>query len=248
MVSTSNSANNSLRRATVPHGVRVYAIGDIHGRADLLDRLTARIDADLHRNPVPHSIEIYLGDYIDRGPSSREVIDRLIARQRTHSVVCLKGNHESLVTDFIKHPEVLAHWQEFGALTTLMSYGLHPKFRPGAHEQVELAREFNLALPKSHREFFANLKLYFSCGDYFFVHAGVKPGIRLGKQREEDLLWIRDEFLSYEGWFGKIVVHGHTPVKRPDFRTNRINIDTGAYATGVLTGLILEDHYFNLVK
>ncbi len=151
MVSTSNSANNSLRRATVPHGVRVYAIGDIHGRADHLDRLTARIDADLHRNPVPHSIEIYLGDYIDRGPSSREVIDSLIARQRTHSVVCLKGNHESLVTDFIKHPEVLAHWQEFGALTTLMSYGLHPKFRPGAHEQVELAREFNLALPKSHR-------------------------------------------------------------------------------------------------
>jgi serine/threonine protein phosphatase 1 len=231
----------------VPEGVRIYAVGDIHGRADLLDQVFDRIDADLTANPVPHGIEVFLGDYIDRGPASREVLDRLVARSLTHRSVFLKGNHETYLASFVANPGLLKDWQRYGGLETLISYGIAPSINADMDTQARLAAALDQALPESHCRFLAGLKLSFTCGDFLFVHAGVRPGIPLAKQREDDLLWIRQDFLLYEGDFGKIVVHGHTPVSEPDLRRNRINIDTGAYATGRLTCLKLEDSRIDFI-
>jgi len=238
---------NSHKRPRVPAGVRIYAVGDIHGRADLLDALLKRIDADLEQNPISVAIEVYLGDYVDRGPASQAVVDRLVTRNRTFRAVFLKGNHEEYLTRFTISPTILDEWQQFGGLETLRSYGIVTPIKVGADAQEQLAAAFRQALPVSHRKFFDNLRPSFTCGDYFFVHAGVRPGIPLTKQREEDLLWIRREFLLCEEGFSKIVVHGHTPIREPDIRPNRINIDTGAYATGRLTCLKLEDDRIDFI-
>lgn len=224
----------------VPEGVRVYAVGDIHGRVDLLDKVLERIDADLKRNSVPHCLEVFLGDYVDRGPASRQVIDRLVERGRTHRTVFLKGNHESYLASFVGNPHILEDWKRLGGLETLMSYGLTPSINADASAQAQLASGFDQALPVSHRQFIRDLRSSFTCGDFFFVHAGIRPGVPLEKQNEEDLLWIRREFLLCEEHFSKYIVHGHTPVAQPDIRSNRMNIDTGAYATGRLTCLRLE--------
>lgn len=226
--------------ARLPDGTRIYAVADIHGRFDLLDQLFGRIDLDLERRPIQRAIQVFLGDYIDRGPASREVLDRLIERSRTHEMVFLKGNHETFVYEFLENPAVLGEWRRFGGLETLLSYGLKPVLNPTPAEQMELAHTFANVLPESHLQFLKALKPWFSCGDFFFVHAGVNPRVPLTEQLEEDLLWIRDDFLTADANFGKLVVHGHTPVAEPDIRSNRINIDTGAFATGRLTCLIIE--------
>ena len=150
------------------------------------------------------------------------------------------GNHEAYLRDFLKKPDILSVWRRYGGLDTLLSYGLAPRSEDDAQEQRELAAELDRILPPEHREFLSSLKQYFICGDFFFVHAGVRPGICLTEQSERDLLLIREDFLLCEDPFGKVVVHGHTPVPQPDVRPNRINIDTGAYATGRLTCLVLE--------
>jgi serine/threonine protein phosphatase 1 len=226
--------------ARVPENLRVYAIGDLHGRADLLEEMLARIDADLDERPVAAALQVFLGDYVDRGPASRTVIERLIARSETHRTMCLAGNHEVYLREFLRHPAVLDSWRHLGGLETLMSYGLRPSINPDAVEQAELSAGLNAAMPARHKRFLAALAPSFQCGDYFFVHAGVRPGIPLAQQDEEDLTSIREEFLASEDDFGKVVVHGHTPVQAPDVRHNRINIDTGAYATGRLTCLVLD--------
>jgi serine/threonine protein phosphatase 1 len=230
----------SRPRPRVPEGVRVYAIGDVHGRADLLADVFARIDADRGSFPIMKTIHVFLGDYVDRGPSSRDVIDLLIARGCKYPAIYLKGNHESFLIQFLKDPQVFVEWQPNRALPTLLSYGLVPSPNPDEQERAALASQLDQALPDSHRRFLEGLKLSFSCGDFFFVHAGVRPGIALADQREDDLLWIRDDFLLYEYPFEKVIVHGHSPVIAPDIRRNRIDIDTGAYATGKLTCLVLE--------
>jgi serine/threonine protein phosphatase 1 len=234
------SKRRTARHPRVPDGLRVYAVGDIHGRVDLLEQLLKGIDEDLKRTPVPQSVEVFLGDYVDRGPASRQVLDLLIERAKMHRTIFLKGNHETLLASFIASPATLGDWRRLGGLETLMSYGLAPLINADVRTQLELAGAFGKVLPPSHRKFLSDLKPSFTCGDYFFVHAGVRPGVALEKQREADLLWIRHEFLLCEENFGKIVVHGHTPVPQPDIRSNRINIDTGAYATGRLSCLVLE--------
>ena len=231
----------------MPDGIRIYAIGDIHGRADLLEQVLKRIDADLATHPAPHCIEVFLGDYIDRGPASRQVLDLLVARERAHRTVFLKGNHETFMTDFATKPFILENWQNLGGLETLMSYGITPSINADTADQVRLAAAFDEVVPESHRRFLRDLKLSFTCGDFLFVHAGIRPGIPLARQREEDLLWIRQEFLLCEDDFSKIVVHGHTPVAQVDVRPNRINIDTGAYATGTLTCLMLESDKMRVI-
>ena len=225
----------------------MYAVGDIHGRVDLLDQLLARIDADLAANSNAVGIEVYLGDYIDRGPNSREVIDRLVMRNQTFRAVFLRGNHETFLTGFTANPSILDDWLRLGGNETLKSYGFPVSIGRSADDHAQLAAKFDQAFPTSHRRFLGNLRSSFSCGDYFFVHAGVRPGIPIAKQREEDLMWIRQDFLLCEEEFGKIIVHGHTPVPEPDIRHNRINIDTGAYATGRLTCLKLEDDQLEFV-
>jgi serine/threonine protein phosphatase 1 len=224
----------------VPDDIRVYAIGDVHGRADLLAALFDRIDADLHANPIGRPVQVLLGDYIDRGPQSRQVLDLLVARRRQHDMLYLKGNHETFAAQFLSDPSALLSWKRVGGLTTLLSYDVPPPTRDGIESNERTAAAFRQALPESHSQLIKSLALTFVCGDFLFVHAGVRPGIPLAEQRQEDLLWIREEFLLHEEDFGKIVVHGHTPVLEADVRPNRINIDTGAYATGRLTCLVLE--------
>lgn len=232
---------NRVQRPSLPDGIRVYAISDIHGCAGLLQQMFTVIDNDLARlESAVQPIHVFLGDYIDRGPASRETIDLLIERGHKHRSVFLKGNHEVFMFEVLKDPTRLSDWKQYGGLQTLTSYGLRPTLNPDQEEQTELITEFAYKIPADHRSFFNGLRPRFVCGDFFFVHAGVKPGVPLEQQTEEDMLWIREEFLQSEQDYGKYIVHGHTPVKAPDIRPNRINIDTGAYATGNLTLLTIE--------
>jgi serine/threonine protein phosphatase 1 len=190
---------------------------------------------------------VFLGDYIDRGPASRQVIDMLIERGQHHEAIFLKGNHEAMLVDLLRDPEIFPTFKQYGGIPTLLSYGLVPSINPGREEQQVLIKELAQRIPPAHRRFLGSLRLKFSCGDFLFVHAGVRAGVPLSQQTEDDLLWIRDEFLSSDKSFGKFIVHGHTPVPKPDIRPNRINIDTGAYATGILTLLIIqEDRMFTV--
>ncbi len=232
--------SNGNAKPVLPYGTRVYAIGDIHGRADLLSDVLAEIDSDLSRSMPPNPIEVFLGDYVDRGPDSSKTIDLLIQRSRTRKTVFLKGNHEAHMLEVLQNSTKVEDWRQFGGLQTMISYGLQPSLKPDAKEQADLVRRLKAVLPNAHLRFLRELRSNFSCGDFYFVHAGARPGIPLDEQQETDLLWIRSEFLQSEENFGKYIVHGHTPVRAPDIRPNRINIDTGAYATGNLTVLTIE--------
>jgi serine/threonine protein phosphatase 1 len=236
--------NQSIRRspvpAALPRGVRIYAVGDIHGRSDLLAHLLRGIETHCRRKPVDQAITVFLGDYIDRGPGSRGVLDLLVQWRRDNKAVFLRGNHETFVQRFLADSRTLDEWRQCGGLETLVSYGLKPSINADRHEQARLAGELAHALPKQHLDFLESLDLSFSCGDFLFVHAGIRPGVPIKEQTEDDLLWIRDEFLVYEQPFERFVVHGHTPVSVPDLRSNRINIDTGAFATGRLTCIVIE--------
>jgi serine/threonine protein phosphatase 1 len=221
-------------------GKRVYAIGDIHGRADLLAAMITLIATDLKEMPAAEALTILLGDYVDRGPNSREVLDRLIEGAFPTPVVALRGNHEMMALDFIKNPRSGESWRRFGGLETLHSYAVDVGDMQAGRGYEEVAARFREALPASHVRFIEATPSHFSMGDYFFCHAGVRPGLPLDRQREADLLWMREPFLSSRQDFGKLVVHGHTPVAEPDVRDNRINIDTGAYLSGRLTCLVIE--------
>lgn len=226
--------------ATLPAGVRIYAIGDIHGRADLLRIMLEKIGIDRQQRPVERPILLFIGDYVDRGPSSREVIDILLKCRDAGESIFLKGNHETFITRFLKEPAVLSDWRQCGGLETLLSYGLKPSFSPDEGERAKLSEELAAAMSIDQLAFLNSLPLSFQCGDFLFVHAGIRPGIPLADQVEEDLLWIREDFLGSEAAFGVFVVHGHTPVREPEMRSNRINIDTGAFATGRLTCAVIE--------
>ena len=229
-----------MAKPRLPDGVRIYAISDIHGCAHLLDQMLRVIDADVAHSRPRHAIEVFMGDYIDRGPDSRATLDLLIERSQRGNAVFLKGNHEAFLDDVFRDPGRMSSWLQVGGLETLMSYGLSPSVSPDGDEQRALVRELSEAMPARHLDFLSRLRLSFSCGDFFFVHAGVRPGVRLAEQREEDLLWIREEFLQCKNCFSKYIVHGHTPVRSAEILANRANIDTGAYATGNLTLLSIQ--------
>ena len=227
-------------RPSLPMGLRVYAIGDIHGRLDLLDGLLARIEADIRDRPADKVLQVFLGDYIDRGPSSCQTIDRLIAHGGQHEALFLKGNHEAIAVRCLRDPSVFEQWTRLGGIETLASYGISIDRLRDGRPIAELQSAFHEALPAAHFRFFRDLQLSFTCGDFFFVHAGVKPKVELLHQKENDLLWIREEFLNSSEDFGKIIVHGHTPTREIQVMPNRINIDTGAFATDRLTCLAIE--------
>jgi serine/threonine protein phosphatase 1 len=229
------------RRPSLPAGVRIYAVGDIHGRLDLLEKLLSRLGADLTQRPVVRPIFVFLGDYIDRGPNSRETIDRLLKHRELNECVLLKGNHEQIAISCLNNPRVFNQWLRLGGVETLASYGLALGNMTGRAKVAELQAAFHHALPRTHLNFFRDQQPSFSCGDYFFAHAGIKPSVPLSRQIEQDLLWIREEFLTSNEDFGKIVVHGHTPTHAIEVRPNRINIDTGAYATGRLSCLVIDE-------
>lgn len=234
----------------VPAGTRVYAVGDIHGRADLLRDLHLMIHEDAYRRQAARNVVVYLGDYIDRGEDSAAVLDLLLDEPLpSFESVHLKGNHEDSLLRFLEDVTIGPAWLFYGGAETLMSYGVTP---PDAgmrsDDLVRAQRELRQRLPERHRRFLEQLLLTHEEGDYFFVHAGVKPGVPLDQQRVEDLIWIRDEFLSSDQEFGRIIVHGHTITERPDVRRNRIGIDTGAFASGRLTCLMLEGEEWSFLQ
>jgi diadenosine tetraphosphatase ApaH/serine/threonine PP2A family protein phosphatase len=233
-------SRSQLKQPRLPEGVRVYAFGDIHGRSDLLKKMFTKIDADIAENPVDRPVEVFLGDYIDRGPDSAHTIDLLLERSLYSETVFLRGNHEAFFLEVLRDPAKVDLWRQLGGLQTLMSYGVRPRLNPNTADQASLINQLMQIMPADHLRFLQNLKPFFVCGDFFFVHGGVRPGIPLREQEESDLLWIRNEFLDSDENFGKYIVHGHTPVEKPDIRSNRINIDTGAYATGNLTLLRIQ--------
>jgi serine/threonine protein phosphatase 1 len=235
------------RRPSIPAELRIYAIGDIHGRLDLLNNLLARISRDVALRPTARPLYVFLGDYIDRGPSSRETIDRLIEHRKVHESIFLKGNHELIAIKCLSDRTLLDQWLRLGGLETLVSYGVPTEILVKGRQIAKLQSAFHSALPRAHFRFFRDLKNSFESGDFFFAHAGVKPGVDLSLQKENDLLWIRGEFLSSRQEFGKIVVHGHTPTRDIEVAPNRINIDTGAFATGRLSCLVLEGEDLSVI-
>jgi len=223
-----------------PDGVTIYAIGDIHGRADCLARAHDSIDRDIaRRGGRQGAIEIYLGDYVDRGPNSRGVIDRLVLRSLDARVVLLRGNHEVIMESFLRGEAAFEDWRSVGGLETVLSYGVDARTllaNGGAIRPRDLAER----LPATHLQFFASLRDVLRLGHYCFVHAGLRPGVPIERQTLGDMTWIRDDFLNYSGDFGFVVIHGHTPVPAIEFLPNRVNIDTGAYATNRLSVIRID--------
>jgi serine/threonine protein phosphatase 1 len=208
----------------------IYAIGDIHGSLASLERLMEKINPDLQRARL-----LFVGDYIDRGPRSKGVVDYIIRLKNlapSGQVICLKGNHEAMFLDFLQGRE-----KEFflfnGGLATLEDYW-----------GDEWLDQENLVLPPDHRQFYEDLQLYYETADYIFVHGGLKPGVALADQQEEDLLWIRGEFITSQEDFGRRVIFGHTPFRQPLIMPNKIGIDTGAVYGNFLTAVKLPDEEF----
>src|SRR5262245_39962785 len=224
----------------VPDGMRVYCVGDIHGRDDLLQEMAERVAADLEASSCEHAVTGFLGDYVDRGLGSMRVVERLARGEWPSSMITLAGNHEDLLMAFLESEGVLSAWRGLGGLETLHSYGVNVQAMAG-RDFGAVQAAFAAVFPEHHRHFLEALKVSTVIGDYFFCHAGVRPGVPLDRQDRNDLLNIREPFLSSKGEHGKLIVHGHTPSVAPEIRPNRIGIDTAAYATGRLTCLILEN-------
>ena len=224
----------------VPSGQRIYCIGDIHGRLDLLQQLHELISVDAFDFSGAKTL-VYLGDYIDRGEQSKEVIDVLLQEPLAgFKPVHLLGNHEQTLLDFLQHPWAVAAWLTYGGRATLHSYGVSATIEPSRSDLDDLRDDLEHRLPQSHLEFYQQLSPMHLVGSYCFVHAGIRPGIHLQQQRNEDLLWIREDFTESHATHEHIVVHGHTITPEVERRHNRIGIDTGAFSTGVLTCLVLE--------
>ncbi len=232
----------SLPPPRLPHGHRVYAIGDIHGRVDLLRTVHSRIRRELETQPAERNVVVYLGDYIDRGGHSREVVDCLLNDSvAAAEAVHLQGNHEQFLLDFLEDPESGTTWLFNGGDATLANYGVDVS-DPTVHADGMIWLRDDLArrLPPKHLDFFRRLKPWHGEGDYLFVHAGLRPGVALEDQSRHDMMWIRHEFLESTEDFGKMVIHGHSPLGEVCQRANRIGIDTGAYSSDVLTAIVLE--------
>lgn len=236
--------------ARVPDGSRIYAVGDIHGRLDLLERLLERLAEDCARR-LPDQLSperiaiVFLGDYVDRGPNSRRVIDRLMHGAPQNGPlagaewICLKGNHEDYMLRFVDDCGLGAAWCQNGGFETLRSYA--GELPDGlASDMAALQLLLSRTLPPGHLRFLSRLPLMHREGDYVFVHAGIRPGVALEDQDPTDLMWIRDDFLYASTPAPFVVVHGHTTSPTPDIRPHRIGIDTAAYQSGALTALVLE--------
>lgn len=227
---------------TIPAGERFYVIGDVHGRADLLQQLHAMIADDAAKRGWARNQLIYLGDYVDRGPDSRGVMALAMRDDPSgFSKLHLRGNHEAMLLDFLENPYSGSAWLNIGGDAVLREYGIAAPSEFSQPEQLaHAAKLLAEAMLPSELAFLQNLKPCHRAGGYFFTHAGVRPGVPLDMQNMNDLIWIRGPFLSHMGDFGAIVVHGHTITNQVEIKPNRIGIDTGAHATGKLTCLILE--------
>jgi serine/threonine protein phosphatase 1 len=226
-----------------PKGHRAYAIGDVHGCLDLLEEILAKIAADSRARKPARTTIVFLGDLIDRGPQSSEVVERLRTyRPEFASVVFLMGNHEEVLLRIMSgETDILPDWLRFGGSECARSYGLDPVDLE-TREPAAALRLLRRAVPKEHLKFLSSFADTASFGKYLFVHAGIRPGVPLSEQSAPDLRWIREPFLDDGSDHGRIVVHGHTISDEVDERSNRIGLDTGAYWTGVLSAVGLEEN------
>lgn len=236
--------NFAPRRQSGPAGARgwrAYAVGDIHGRLDLLEELLEKVHADIARRPARKVLLVFVGDLIDRGPSSAQVVERL--RTYGHSGVrpmFLLGNHEEVLLRILKgEADLITQWRRFGGTECLASYGVE-RDRLAALSDEEALPVVREAVPKTHVQFLESFDDSCRFGDYLFVHAGIRPGVEIDQQKQSDLRWIREPFLFDETDHGFVVVHGHTIRPEVEMRPNRIGIDTGAYRSGVLSALAIE--------
>ena len=235
--------------ARAPEGRRVYAIGDIHGRADLLSRLHAGIVDDAREAGGADNLILYVGDLVDRGPDSVGVVDLVMAAPPPgFGKLCLMGNHEAMMLEFLDDIGIGMTWALNGGVATLASYGVEALGGDTEGEWRRAQRDLARAIPRRQLDFLRRLPLYHVEGDYAFVHAGVRPGVALERQARDDLLWIREEFLDSAADHGRVVVHGHTVTREAEVRPNRIGIDTGAYASGRLTCLVLAGRTRTLLR
>jgi serine/threonine protein phosphatase 1 len=222
--------------ARLPPNLRVYAVGDVHGCLDRLRQMHANIAQDLARRPIAEAVIIHIGDLVDRGPDSAGVV-RLLTEGKlppATRVANLMGNHEDLMLSALDRPSpgAVQLWMMNGGANTLHSWGISRTTPP---------EQWAGRIPAHQMDFLHGLAISHAIGDYFFVHAGVRPGVPLGRQARHDMLWIREPFLSSSAEFGAVIVHGHTPKLRPELRRNRIGIDTGAVMGGTLTCAVLEE-------
>ena len=229
-----------------PDGMRLYAIGDVHGRHDLLAAMHRRIESELEYTPDSDWRIIHLGDYVDRGPDSRSVIDFLIAaRARDPRNIMLTGNHDIGMLDFLSKPDPDGLFMRYGGIQTAASYGV--KLSNGGNwfgKSDEALSHGHAALvesvPQAHVDFLRSLPFSATFGDFFFCHAGIRPGVPLESQSKQDLIWIRDVFHDYPGLYPKVIVHGHTPVPEAEVAANRVNVDTLAWQSGMLSALAIN--------
>lgn len=227
-------------QAATPERMRIYAIGDVHGRFDLLQQMHRMIAAEIMRDQPDDWRVIHLGDYVDRGPQSAQALDCLAKLTvRDPRYIALMGNHDEGMLDFLDDPTSSQIFLEFGGRETATSYGVALN-ASSRHALLESHRELLSVIPEKHIGLLRSLQRSVAFGDYFFCHAGVRPGIALDAQDPHDLIWIRREFLNHTGLFDKVIVHGHTPHHEPEWHPNRINLDTMAFATGRLTALVME--------
>lgn len=226
----------------VPAGQRVYAVGDIHGRLDLLDALLDEIERDDAARPGAETLLVFLGDLVDRGPDSRGVIERLLALKASgRTARFLLGNHDEVFLKAARGDvKALRFLIRIGGRETILSYGVSTEEYQSSDFE-DLARIFATRVPAEHIAFLSSFEDYIEIGDYLFVHAGIKPGVAIEEQSAADLRWIRGEFLRCKTEHGKMVVHGHSISDEAEIRRNRIGIDTGAFASGRLTALGLEE-------
>ena len=225
----------------VPDGTIVYAIGDVHGRVDLVQTLEQRIVEDAGTRDATRRVIVYLGDFVDRGYESRAVIEHLLESEIDgFERVFLMGNHEEYMIRFLEDSSKARGWFANGGIETLMSYGVIAGGSGAtATDLARVQSEFRAALPDNHKAFLAGLPVMHREGDYLFVHAGIRPGVAIDDQDPEDLRWIRSDFLEDKRDYGVVVVHGHTITEHPVDRPNRIGVDTGAYASSRLTCAVL---------
>jgi len=223
-------------------GCRAYAIGDIHGRLDLLEALLRLIDDDRAARPAKKTFIVFLGDLVDRGPDSAGVVERLRHyRPQGARTIFLAGNHEEVLLRILGgDASIVRSWLNFGGAECVRSYGLNAQSL-AQMDEAGVVERVRSAVPPAHREFLESFADTFRFGDYLFVHAGIRPGIAIDAQDRQDLLWIREPFLTDAKEHGCMVVHGHTIVEKVEQRRNRIAIDTGAYQSGILTALAIED-------
>ncbi|TPI85523.1 metallophosphoesterase [Mesorhizobium sp. B2-8-9] len=228
-----------------PDGMRLYAIGDVHGRHDLLAAMHRHIESELEHAPGSDWRIIHLGDYVDRGPDSRSVIDFLIeTRKRDPRNIMLAGNHDIGMLEFLAEAEPDGLFVNYGGVQTAQSYGVdllrdghwYGKAQAIARGHMALVK----AVPHSHIDFLQSLTFSATFGDFFFCHAGIRPGVPLDRQNQQDLIWIRDAFHDHPGLFSKVIVHGHTPVPEAEVKANRVNVDTLAWKSGTLSALAVN--------